>query len=80
MLKSGEREILKWKEKMRNVNVEERERRGMRVKDMERKKRECGEREEKKGREKHMNGFKVWERKIKKVKKNNYLQVEFLGQ
>jgi hypothetical protein len=27
-------------------------------------------------REKHMNGFKV---KKKRVKKNNYLQVEFLG-
>jgi hypothetical protein len=40
---------------------------------------ECGEREEKKerGRGKHMNGFKVREKK--KVKKNNYLEVEFLG-
>ena len=37
----------------------ERERRGMKVKDLGRKKRECGEREEKKEREreKHMNGF-----------------------
>jgi hypothetical protein len=63
MLKSGERERLKWTEKMRGVNVGERERErcGMRVKDLVRKKRECEEREEKKerGRGKHMNRFKV---------------------
>jgi hypothetical protein len=49
---------------MRDVNVGERERRGMRVKDLKRKKRDYGEREEKKKererrRRKHMNGFKV---------------------
>jgi hypothetical protein len=39
----------------------ERERRRMIVKDLGEKKRECGDREEKKerGRGKHMNGFKV---------------------
>jgi hypothetical protein len=36
---------------MRNVNVGERERCGMRVKDLERKKRECGERGKKGERE-----------------------------
>jgi hypothetical protein len=35
MLKSGERERLRW----RDINVRERERHGMRVKDLERKKR-----------------------------------------
>jgi hypothetical protein len=41
---------------MRDVNVRERGRRGMRVKDLEReKKKKSGER----GRGKHMNGFKV---------------------
>jgi hypothetical protein len=50
MLKSGERGRLKWREKMRVVNVgerereRERERRGMRVKDLERKKRVWRER------------------------------------
>jgi hypothetical protein len=52
------------RKKMRDVNVgeRERERHGMKVKDLERKKRECGEREGKKkerGRGKYMNGFKV---------------------
>jgi hypothetical protein len=62
MLKSGERERLKLrKKKMRDANVGERERHGMRVKDLERKKRDCGERKEKKEgmRGKHMNGFKI---------------------
>jgi hypothetical protein len=62
MLKSGERERLKLREKkMRDANVGERERHGMRVKDLERKKRDCGERKEKKERRrgKHMNGFKI---------------------
>jgi hypothetical protein len=36
------------RKEMRDVNVGERERHGMRVKDLKRKK-ECGEREEKKG-------------------------------
>jgi hypothetical protein len=49
---------------LRDVNVGERERRGMRVKDLERKKRECGERETERGKKeererKHMNRFKV---------------------
>jgi hypothetical protein len=50
------------RKKMRDVNVGERDGRGMRVKDLERKKRECGERERKKkerGKVKHMNRFKV---------------------
>ena len=38
---------------MRDVNVGEQKRHGMRVKDLKRKKRECGERG------KHMNRFKV---------------------
>jgi hypothetical protein len=84
MLKSGEREKLKWREKkIRDVNVGERERErercGMRVKDLERKKRVWRERGKKGERER-----KTYERiqgmKKKKVKNNNYLQVEFLGQ
>jgi hypothetical protein len=55
--------------------MSERERRGMKVKDLERK----GEREKKKERERE-----TYERiqgmRKKKVKKNNYLKVEFLGQ
>jgi hypothetical protein len=61
LLKNGERERLKWREKMRDVNVGKRERRGMRMKELERKK-ESVERERKKNermRGKHMNGFKV---------------------
>jgi hypothetical protein len=59
MLKSGERLKLREK-KMRDVNAGEKDRRGMRVKDLERKKRVWREREEKKERErwKHMNRFK----------------------
>jgi hypothetical protein len=45
--------------KMTDVDVGEKERRGMRVKDLERKKRKCGERGKERGRRKHMNGFKV---------------------
>jgi hypothetical protein len=44
MLKNGERERLKWREKMRDVNVGKRERHGMRVKELERKKRVWRER------------------------------------
>jgi hypothetical protein len=48
------------RKKMRDVNVGERERRGMRVKDLERKKKVWRERGKKEsGRGKHMNGFKV---------------------
>jgi hypothetical protein len=45
---------------MRDVDVGKRERHGMRVKDLERKKRVCGEREDKneRGRGKHINGSK----------------------
>jgi hypothetical protein len=58
----------------------ERERHGMRVKDLERKKRECGEREEKKGERERETYEWIQGIRKKKVKKNNYLQVEFLGQ
>jgi hypothetical protein len=44
MLKNRERERLKWREKIRDVNVGKRERRGMRVKELERKKRVWRER------------------------------------
>jgi hypothetical protein len=59
MLKSGEKERLKWREKMRNVNVGKREM----WNDSERlgEKKKSVERERKKkerGRGKHMNGFK----------------------
>jgi hypothetical protein len=67
---------------MRDVNVgerereRERERREMRVKDLERKKRgKKGERE----RETYEKIQGMRKKKKKKVKKNNYLQVEFLG-
>jgi hypothetical protein len=43
------------RKKMRDVNVGERERHGMRAKDLKRKKKECGEREEKKERERERN-------------------------
>jgi hypothetical protein len=62
----------------------ERERRGMRVKDLERKKKVWREREKKKGeREREtyewIQGIRIFFKK-KNVKKNNYLKVEFLGQ
>jgi hypothetical protein len=59
----------------------ERERCGMRVKDLERKKKECGERDEKKGERERETYERIQgiRKKKKKVKKNNYLQVEFLG-
>jgi hypothetical protein len=53
----------------------ERERRGMRVKDFERKKR-GKKRERERETYERIQGM----RKKKEVKKNNYLQVEFLGQ
>jgi hypothetical protein len=69
MLKSGKRERLKWREKMRDVNVGERERRGVRMKDFEKKKKsKKGERE----RETY-EWIQSMRKKKKKVKKNNYL-------
>jgi hypothetical protein len=54
----------------------------MRVEDLERKKRECGERERgKKGESERKTYERIQNiRKKKKVKKSNYFQVEFLGQ
>jgi hypothetical protein len=61
------------------MSMLERERRGMRAKDLERK-RVWRERGKKGERERETYELIQGMRKIKKVKKNNYLQVEFLGQ
>jgi hypothetical protein len=68
------------RKKMRDVNVGERERErcGMRVKDLERKKRVWRERG-KKGERERETYERIQRMEKKKDKKNNYLQVEFLG-
>jgi hypothetical protein len=80
ILKSEERQIEVERKKMRDVNVgdRERERCGMRVEDLERKKSVGRERE--KGERERETYERIQGMRKKKVKKNNYLQVEFLGQ